>query len=115
MSDSFAHRNKCFEAREQREARKLAAEDSREKKRLKIEKEKLKLAKMEAEIKRQHAETEQIRARIEFMERLKNLGHTQEEIVQFFAEQFPKPGGGANPIDSQDESNADTTDDSDTE
>ncbi|KNZ63815.1 hypothetical protein VP01_1099g5 [Puccinia sorghi] len=76
LSDSFDHRNKCFEARELREAKKMAAEDAQEKKKIKIEEERLKLAKLDAEIKRQNAEMEQIRARIEFMERLKNLGHT---------------------------------------
>ncbi|KNZ50979.1 hypothetical protein VP01_4146g1 [Puccinia sorghi] len=38
---------------------------------------------------------EKFREHIEFMERLKNLGHTQEEIAKFFAEQFSKSRGGS--------------------
>ncbi|KNZ53712.1 uncharacterized protein VP01_315g7 [Puccinia sorghi] len=60
-----------------------------------FEEERLKLAKLDTEIKRQNTEMEKIRAHIEFIERLKNLGHTQEEIAKFFAEQFSKSHGGS--------------------
>ena len=93
--------------------KKTGGQGFKRKKKLKIEHEKLKVVKLEAELKRQQAETEQIRARIEFMERLKNLGHTQEEIAWFFAEQFGNRGGGSNLVQSPVGSDEDSSNDSD--
>ena len=106
---------KCFEARERREALKLAAEskkarieDAREKKKLAIESRRIRVVEMEAEVRVRQAEMEEVRARINFMKDLKELGHSQANIERFLAEQFSRGNGTSrtavvNPVHNEDD------------
>ncbi|KAA1075420.1 hypothetical protein PGT21_050309 [Puccinia graminis f. sp. tritici] len=116
LSDANEYRRNCYEARKERDKDKKAAEKSKmesDKKRIKleaardrtmidVERRKIKLAEIEAQMKVREFESNEIDKRIKNMADLKALGHSTEEIKEFFAAQFNRgPGGGSsNPAGS---------------
>ena len=87
--------------------------DSRERKLIEIERRKMHIVEMESQMKIRQAEMEEVRTRIMFMKELKELGHSNEEIERFMAEQFVR-GEGPSSLPTQNrEDEAVVSDDSD--
>ena len=93
-----------MEARERRDALKIKAESDkvkvaadRDRQMLKLENRKIRILEMEAKMKFRHnemkirqAKLEEVRKRISFVQQLKDLGHTAEEIDKFLGSSFLK-------------------------